>query len=351
VDVARELAWQAVAVAEAEIERDSRKKPFDRHARPYHDLTGVVHGRTFFDLRERLAVALFCYPDYRQWALDHLAREAEADLQDLRERYRRQVADASDAAIDLAIEQSEEGRAILRRADNPSPLDLARHLAGWLGDVPAVELFEHWEARWIEGLVDGRPTAAERDAFAENWAALYDLLFVPSYARELTLLRPAVDRNLDRIGFYRVVLPRPSWFYRRVRNEQSHPGWSDLPFDLFPDEPLAFGAFERLADDTPELVRHLRRRNYRVTAVDYRSYAKPRKQSPVAALRRVRVSVDFATLDSSLRIEFDLQRDRDSSETTLADLRFSVEGDPDLQALASGVRDRTSALSLASERR
>jgi len=348
VEVARRLADRAVEVDGAEIERDSRKKPYAKHARPYHDLPTLVHGRTFFDLRERLAVALFSLPDYRQWALDKLAAEAETDLLDLRERFRRRVPTATDEALDDAIEQSEEGRRIRDRASNPSPLGLSRHLSAWLGDVPANDLFERWESDRIEAfLVDGA-TAADRALFEKRWEALRELLFASSYTRELTLLTPVHDRRSDRIGYFRVILPRPAWYQTRVRNYQKHPGWTDLPFDLVPGRPMAFRSFAWLANEVPGLADQLRSRDYRVAGVEYDSFAKPRKQSPVRALRQARVAVRFASDHGRLQIEFDLeQAGGKSTETTLVDVRLSAEGDPAIEALASAARDRVSSRILA----
>jgi len=339
--VARQLADLAIEVADQEIERDSRKKPYRRHARPYHDLPTVVHGRTFFDLRERLARGLFSYPDYRRWVLDKLAEETEEDMQDLRERFRRRAPSASDEAIELALAQSEEGRRIRDRAENPSPLDLTRHLAAWLGDVPALELFERWETERIDGLLADDPPGSDVEVFAERWSALRSLLFAASYARELTLLTPAYDPGLDRIGFYRVVLPRPAWYQARIRNYRNHPGWTDLPFDLVPERPMAHVAFDWLLIENPDVADHLRSQGYRVTGLDYSSFAKPRKQSPEKAFRQTRVAVDLAASQGRIRVEFDLERqDLDVAQTRMVGLRLAVDGDPVMETLASAAQDR-----------
>ena len=293
-------------------------------------------------------MALFSLPDYRQWALGKLAAEAEADLLDLRERFRRRVPTATDEALDDAIEQSEEGRRIRDRASNPSPLGLSRHLSAWLGDIPANDLFERWESDRIEALLVGGVTAADRALFEKRWEALRELLFAPSYARELTLLTPVHDRRSDRIGYFRVILPRPAWYLTRVRNYQKHPGWTDLPFDLVPDRPMAFRSFAWIANEVPGLADQLRSRNYRVTAVEYDSFAKPRKQSPVRALRQARVAVQFASDHGRLQVEFDLERkDPKSTETKVIDVRLSAEGDPVIEALASEARDRAAPRILA----
>lgn len=348
VEVARRLADHALAAAGTQVQRDSRKTPYEQHARPYHDLPTVVHGRTFFDLREHLAVALFSLRDYRAWALERLAVEADADLRDLRERFRQRVPSATAEALDDALEQSEDGRRIRERANNPSPLGLTRHLSAWLGDIPANDLFESWEAERIDAFLLDGPTDRDRTLFTKRWEALRELLFASSYTRELTLLTPAHDRRSGRIGYFRVILPRPAWYQTRVRNYQKHPGWTDLPFDLVPDQPMAFHSFAWLATEAPELTDQLRNRAYRVTDVDYDSFAKPRKQSPIKALRQARVFVELASDHGRLHIEFDLERDDTRSvETTLVDVRLTAEEDPVIEALASTVDFRTRSRVLA----
>jgi hypothetical protein len=301
----------------------------------------VVHGRTFFDLREQLARALLSYPDYRRWVLGKLAADSAEDLQDLRERFRRRAPGASNEAIELALAQSEEGRRIRDRASNPSPLDLTRHLSAWLGDIPAIELFERWETERIHGLLAQHPAGADPGIFAKRWRALRDVLFAPSYARELTLLTPAHDPRLDRIGFFRVILPRPGWYQSRIRDEQNHPGWTDLPFDLVPERPMAYRAVDWLLIEHPDLADHLRTHGYRVAGLDYSSFAKPRKQTPRRAFRQTRVAVDLAAVPGRMRVEFDLERhDVDAVRTKLVGLRIAVDGDPVMETLASAAQDR-----------
>ena len=273
----------------SDVERDSRKRPYAQHARPFHDLPMLVAGRTFFDLREPIAMEIFLHPEYREWTLSRLRRESEDDLRRLRERYRRRAPDASAEAIELAVEASEEGREILRRADNPSPLDLARLLTGWLGDVPAHRLLERWESRAVSDLLAGRGESIE--GFDERWRALRDVIFVPSYARELTVLMLARDPDEDRLGFYRIVLPRPSWFQPRVRNYEKHPGWSDVPFDLIPDRPCALAAMRSLLAGGDELTRELEHARYTVSDVRYASRLAPRHQRPRKALSRLTTTV------------------------------------------------------------
>ncbi len=83
-----------------------------------------------------------------------------------------------------------------------------------MGDIPTHDLFVRWEIERINrALLRDEPIPD--DAFPEEWRALRRLFFVPSYARVLALLAPVYDPERDVIGFYRVVLPRPSWFARR----------------------------------------------------------------------------------------------------------------------------------------
>ncbi|HXV75471.1 MAG TPA: hypothetical protein VD788_04065, partial [Candidatus Polarisedimenticolaceae bacterium] len=322
------LAPVVARKAGREVERDSRKNPRDMHARPYHDIPLVVHGRTFFDLRERVATALFRYPDYRDWALDRLADEARAELEALERRYRTRIPGASDEAIERAVRLSQDGRRIRERAVNPTPRDLSRHLAAWLGDLPAQRLLADWEARRIDELVRRPgPTPAD-DGFVDQWLALRQLLFVPSYARELTPLVLTRSPDGDRIGFYRIVLPRPGWFYSRVRNYRDHAGASDLPFDLIPDRPAAFETMRELLADQPDLVRHLAAAGYRVRAIDYRSRLKPRKQRPDRALDELRVALELAVDERLISLELDLRTAASPTRPCpLLALRATSQGD------------------------
>jgi hypothetical protein len=111
---------------------------------------------------------------------------------------------------------------------------------------------------------------------------------------------------------------------------------------------MAFDSFSWLATEAPDLTDQLRNRAYRVTDVDYDSFAKPRKQSPLRALRQARVAVDLASGHGRLHIEFDLERDDTRSvENTLVDVRLTAEGDPVIEALASTVDSRTTSRILA----
>jgi hypothetical protein len=312
-----------------------RRKPVDRHARPYDDLPLLVHGRTFFDLRIELATTLFAHPDYRRWALERLRVDAERDLDDLRDRYRRRAPGAGPEAIEAALVASEDGRAIRARAERPAPADLVRILASWLGDLPAHELFVLWETSRIDDLLAGREGGATSADFVARWRALRDVLFVPSYARELTLLMPVHDRRQDRVGLYRVVLPRVAWMLPRLGDHEKHPGWSDLPLDLLPERPMACEALERILDRRPMLAAHLDRGGYRALTLAYESRMPPRKRTPLQAFRQSRVALVLAAGGRTVVLELDLDEASAGGTVELAGLRGRVEGDPVLAALVA----------------
>ena len=326
------LAAQALQGIELESEAGSgRRKASHLQARPYVDLPALVNGRTFFDLRAGLATALFAHPDYRGFALGVLHREAERDLEDLRERYRRRVPGAEASAIETAALESEAGRRILARADRPSPADLTRLLAAWLGDVPAQELLERWESSRLDELLAGRSGAETAGRFAEAWAALRSVLFVPTYAREITLLVPVHDRLQDRIGYYRIVLPRVGWMVSRLQNFERH---ADLPLDLLPEQPLAYRAMEQILEARPELAAHLAHGDYRVRSLVYESRLPPRKRTPRLAFREARATLVIDGREGATTLELDLAQTRTTGAAVeIAGVRASSEGDPILASL------------------
>jgi hypothetical protein len=342
-DLAEQLGASALEASRREVERSSRRKPFERHARPFHDVTSVVAGRTFFDLREGVARALFALPDYRAWVLDELRAAAERDLDDLRARYRRQAPSASPEVVEAAMKESDEARAIAGRGANPSPADLTRLLGAWLGDLPAHELFRRWEALRLDALVAGSGDAAASAEFVARWAALRDLTFAPSYVRELTLLAPVRDENAseDRVGFYRLVLPRVNWIEPRLKDYEKHPGFADLPLDLLPEEPLAYEALRGMLDREPELARHLAREGYRVASVRYESRMLPRKRTPERAFRVCTASLvlDSGTRRAELALDLSRGHEADGSEMRLVAARASASDDAALVELVQRFDD------------
>ena len=99
------LADDALGALTREVETDSRKRPAEWHARPYSDLPMIFHGRTFLEMRPRLAHALFLTDAYREWTIERLQAEAQADLEALEERLRRRAPQYSDAAVHAAARE------------------------------------------------------------------------------------------------------------------------------------------------------------------------------------------------------------------------------------------------------
>jgi Mg-chelatase subunit ChlD len=338
------LADFALSVMDDEIERDSRKRPFQQHARPYHDFPGVCHGRTWFDLRPALASALFVRSDYRTWVLDKLREEAERDLVELEQRFRRMVPDSTETAAQLAVLHSGEGRRILQRAETPSARDLSRFLAAWLGDISAHELFVRWEAAGLQAFLADGAAWVESESLFERWRALRRLFFASSYTRTLTLLSPIRDSESDRIGYYRIVLPRAAWYLPRVKGYKRHVGWADMPNDLVPNLPLAHWALERILARRPELASYLRDHRFQVDSLDYELLSRPGQQVPHAVFRNTRVVLVLRTnggdTASRLTIEADatlLGKKEKKKTPVLDDVRLAAQGDPALVALAHSV--------------
>ncbi len=313
-----ELGARALALAAESPEIDSRMQPAEQHARPFHDFGSLAHGQTFLDTRWQVARALFEEPSYRNWTNARLRAEADAELVRLKRRFRRYAPDASEALLDRIVLESEQGRAILAMAEHPTGADVRRHLGAWLGDIAAHELFVAWEKRHADRLLAlGDP--GDGALFTERWQALRRLFFVPSYARTLALVAPVYSEADDRIGFWRIVLPRPGWLMPRVqgRKKRDH---GDIPLDLLPDRPLAYWLLERLARREPERIERLRRLGYRIGELRYELLTKPREQRPQLAYRKSRVILDLvATGGAPIRWIADLGLERNG--------RLVLEGD------------------------
>jgi hypothetical protein len=293
------LAEFALAVADDPVETDPRQVPIEQHARPYHDYTQLNHGKLFFEVRSTLARALFTYPEYRAWVRDRLRDDARAELNALKERFRRYAPHRKDAVLDEVVRLSREGSAVLRRSEQPSEVDLQGYLAAWLGDISAHDLFVRWETDEISALVRGDPDASAFHSFRDRWREVRRVFFVPSYARILTLLTPVFDPEQGRIGYWRVVLPRPSWALRRVKGYRKRTDYADLPLDLVPDLPLAYWAVDRARTEHPEIFEQLRGEGSHTVAVRYALRGKAYRHDAKRGFRETRVEIDFRPADGS----------------------------------------------------
>lgn len=174
-------------------------------ADPRHPL--FVHGKTFLEIREFIADALFeHYPDYQAWARDRLVAEAAPGV----DAFLAELARSQElpAARLEAIRST-----LMARAADPDHDAPQRFLAEWLGDVPARTAVQALEARLAGALLDplGRVDEAPLAEHLErNGFGVFEAWFPPANAvRVLTPLLPAYDVARNVIGFYRIVLPRP----------------------------------------------------------------------------------------------------------------------------------------------
>jgi hypothetical protein len=328
------LADQAVVVAGREIGIDPRRRPPSEHGRPYHDYPGLVHERTFFDLRPALAQALYAHDDYREWTLGRLREEAAGELEYLEQRLRRLAPERSDEEIDAVLAQSEEARTILARASQPSVIDVERHLAAWLGDVPAHDLFVRWEARQILRLLEG---GAPGDDFVAAWRELRKVFFLPSYTRALTVLAPGYDPGTRRIGLWRVTLPRLGWLRERVRGYDDHPEFANLPLDLIPELPLGYWVVRNMLENDPEVAARLRSSSFAGASVSYDLLGKPKKHDPLRAFQRSRITIALGVgpgrPPETLRIVAEVSLRKQGTSRVPRVERLETHADADQEAL------------------
>jgi hypothetical protein len=334
-----DLARHALSVAGARPETFPRHRPVERHARPFHDYPMLVHGHVLLENRPRLARALWAQPDYRDQAQRKLLAEADAKMRVLRKKLRRAAPDLGDDLLDVVLYQSPEAQAVLARVETPSELDLQRHLAAWLGDVPAAELFARWEADRIDDLLVEGPPPPLGSSFYDEWHELRRIFFAPSYARVLAPLSPGYDPEQDRIGFWRIVLPRIAWFQERLKGPLGNPRYDSLPMDLIPDLPLGYWLVENELAGRRQLARRLSARGYRVTSLTLEPLTPPRKRDPRKAFRRSRVTLileaEAAGPTGPARSEWiaELELRKKSLWPDLSSLSITAQGDERLAAL------------------
>lgn len=212
----------------------SRKDRARRELRP-----AWIHGQTLLELREVFAQGLFAYSGYREFAESRLWDE-----------YRKEMRRALDRSL-LFQDRPEHELRLLREAiaevePQPRPYHLQRYLAEWLGDISARDLavrFESWVAnRLLADGSDGATTRRLTRLVDSRWRNLGRWFPPPTEIRIVTPLIPVFDREQDRIGFYRILLPRV--------------GGQAPPDDLVPEAPLGLAFIRHLlerSDPAPAL--------------------------------------------------------------------------------------------------
>jgi len=206
-----------------------------------------LHGRTWLEIRESLAQALYrSRTDYAAWTdarLDELhVRRVDRLLlrhQGLDETERRQLREV-----------------LLENVRRPGDESAARFLAEWLGDVAAAEL-----ARGLESRVAGRLpslSASERVGSLEQlerfWKLFHGWFPPPTAIRVVALLVPNYDQGRDVIGFHRIVFPQP------------RPDGG--PADPVPEHPFGAWMLNRFLSD--DRLRGLLPESNAVSGIDYR---------------------------------------------------------------------------------
>jgi len=313
-----------------------RQRPPAHHARPFRDLLFLWNGRTALAVRPQLAVALAERPEYAAHARDRTVEEARLELDDRAARLARSSHGLTPERVRQALAESPEGRAILVRAERPGPRDLERHLAAWLGDLPAADVFRSWEldavARVFAGDTTGTPS------FDEAYRAAYRLFFAPSYARILTPLVLGRDPTNGAVGFWRIVLPRAAWIGLRKKGYDEHVEYGRIPLDLLPDRPLGVWLAERLTTAHPDLVRTLRTAGLVPAELDYESLVKPRQRDPGRAYDRARVTLRLADArEGALVLIADLDRDGPEAAPSVRAVEVRSAADPRLTHLAMAI--------------
>jgi hypothetical protein len=267
----------------------------------------LINGVTLAALQEPVARLLYARGDFRAWFDERMRGETRRALDALTDRYRERFPDLDEARLRETVAASEEGRRLRAGVADPSDAQLRHFLAAWLGDISAHDLFARWEARQIDRTLQGR----EDRGFGDKWESLRELFFVPSYVRSLVLLSPGYDSATDRIGFWRVILPRPGWIDIRRRGYSRPPGAADLPLDLVPDQPLGLWLVESLLESSQPLATQLRD-GCAVESLQYRLRGKSGKHEPRRAFRETAVDLTLRCYDNPtgtlrLRAEIDLE--------------------------------------------
>ncbi len=276
---------------------DPRMTPVEDYGRPFSDYESMVDGNRLLEIRPFIVEQLALEPSYRAWAEERWREDGRRWMARQVDRLRAFSPGLPETVLERMAEGSPEGKAILKRMKNPSFADLQPYLGAWLGEIPASDLFREWEMEQMNRLLAGEPD----DRFVEEWRELWKVFRAPSYARVLGLTGPVRDLEQDRIGFWRVVLPREAWIQMRVKGLKRHPDWNDLPMDLLPPRPFAY----------EELSRKLQGRqgggdlaDYRVLSLKYELTGKPYRRTPARGWE-------------SARYALTLRRDRDGAERSI----------------------------------
>jgi hypothetical protein len=232
---------------------------------------------------------------------------AEGELRRLERRLARVAPEATPELLRQVMQESPRAQELRARRTNPAARDAQGRLGAWLGDLSAAEGLARWEARVCNRFLNGELTEQDAGEFVEGWLALRELLWVPSYTRALGLLVPVYDAVEQRIGYWRIVLPRLTWMVKRKTDLSSHPDWGDLPFDLLPERPRAFEHLRGLLVRDPELGPLLRSSGWNVRDVRYATLQPFAKRDHLRAFQHFRVTIEWASADERVAFEVEIE--------------------------------------------
>jgi hypothetical protein len=247
-DSPQELLWRLLERDPgAFVEPAGADRP--RASVPREPTVGWIHGTTFLEVREALGLALYAYPEYRAFMQERLRAEYHAAM----------LATLDDWRL-LPAQRAALREAILGSDPQPRPADPQRYLAEWLGDIPAHELVRNLERTLVNELLAGERREERLALVDRRWRELPRWFPPPTRTRMVVPLQPVYDAGRDRVGFYRIVLPRV---------DPTGP-----PADAIPPQPLAL-----------TFVRHWLARHPEVAGGDFRIDA-PRYRGPKKRYRR-----------------------------------------------------------------
>jgi hypothetical protein len=289
----------------------------------------LMEGNALLGQRTRIATSLFAArADYHDFALQRLRRFAVDDLHEIERDLSHDFPNLPAEQIAAAARASLAGRRAIEAAHSPTDADIARVLGAWIRDIPAAEMLQDLEKRFIDTRIrDGTNAHLE-----EQWTTIRERFAVPSRTRIVAPLALMRDPWQDLVGFVRVVLPRPEWFYRPEFPHRSDPVRVD---PRLPRRPLALLLVEALARK-PGVGEAFAALGYHAVALSYEPKEQLMRSDPGRPYARARVvlTLEATSGEPAARVELDAKLDGGfRGDVTILDFKPIVTGDPVLAAL------------------
>lgn len=228
--------------------------------------------------------ALVQFPELREHLLRRQRATVETQIEEFLDESRRRsgLASLTDEARSVLL-ATPRATSLRARLDAPQASDAKLHLASWLDDIPAHELFAMWEERLVGRYVSEVLRGGQRDRaiFLADTRSSWSRLareFVPLHHHAVTPLVLLRQADPERLGFIRIVLPRMEsvelrWHAARDAGSKEQPcpseSWPRVPYDLIPAMPLALLALDSRLQAEPELARLLREQPFDPPEIRY----------------------------------------------------------------------------------